>query len=259
MLVNSGIIIPYLFIFASISARRLEKVFDLSHPHGLFRAIAILSLISANFMTISWNTYNPVCLDPRHILFLIPIASIAALHFFKSKHHNKEIKLMFLIAIVGLWSFRIENTLFFKVYLPLLIGVSAFIYMNKENRFKNYLLFIALATCPISLIISAKDLQYNDQRAFIHDHIKADANIHIYTHKVEERLYKFENKFEPTNITWHNINDIILADHSLENYILQNKHSRILSGERTRSLKDFQLKKVAENRPLGIIIYKIKN
>ena len=73
-------------------------IFDISQPHTFLRAFAIVLLLSSNFMTISWTGYNPICLDPRHHLFLIPIAALAAIHFFNSKHSNKKIKLIVLIA-----------------------------------------------------------------------------------------------------------------------------------------------------------------
>ena len=38
----------------------------------------LLSLASINFMTISLTSYNPVCLDPRHILLFSPILSVCS-------------------------------------------------------------------------------------------------------------------------------------------------------------------------------------
>ena len=38
----------------------------------------LMSLASINFMTISLTSYNPVCLDPRHILLFSPIVSICS-------------------------------------------------------------------------------------------------------------------------------------------------------------------------------------
>ena len=38
----------------------------------------LLSLASINFMTISLTSYNPVCLDPRHILLFSPIMSVCS-------------------------------------------------------------------------------------------------------------------------------------------------------------------------------------
>ncbi|CAH1002020.1 hypothetical protein LEM8419_02935 [Neolewinella maritima] len=47
--------------------------------HALFYpATALLSLLSINFMTISLTSYNPVCLDPRHILLFSPILSVCS-------------------------------------------------------------------------------------------------------------------------------------------------------------------------------------
>ena len=44
----------------------------------LYPLTTIVSLLSVNFMTISLTSYNPVCLDPRHILLFSPIMSVCS-------------------------------------------------------------------------------------------------------------------------------------------------------------------------------------
>ena len=43
-----------------------------------YPATTLLSLAFINFMTISLTSYNPVCLDPRHILLFSPIMSVCS-------------------------------------------------------------------------------------------------------------------------------------------------------------------------------------
>ncbi|WP_420460063.1 ArnT family glycosyltransferase [Neolewinella sp.] len=45
---------------------------------ALYPITTLLSLASINFMTISLTSYNPVCLDPRHILLFSPILSVCS-------------------------------------------------------------------------------------------------------------------------------------------------------------------------------------
>ena len=60
----------------------------------------LLSLASINFMTISLTSYNPVCLDPRHVLLFSPILSVCSV-----------LTLPAILRVVGwradTWSFRL--------------------------------------------------------------------------------------------------------------------------------------------------------
>ncbi len=48
------------------------------HGAAFYPVTTLLSLASINFMTISLTSYNPVCLDPRHILLFSPILSVCS-------------------------------------------------------------------------------------------------------------------------------------------------------------------------------------
>jgi len=68
------LIIPMLFAvygmgYYFIKKRELEILF--------YSGIIVVLLLSINFMTISISSYNPICLDPRHIMMVTPIMALA--------------------------------------------------------------------------------------------------------------------------------------------------------------------------------------
>ena len=257
LLVSSGIIVPFIFVFASINYSSLKSIFKTKYSYHFFRLLSILALISSNFMTISWHTYNPMCIDPRHYLFLIPIGSLGALHFFKSKNANKNAKLIGFLLIAGLWSFRINNTLFFKIYLPLFIASYLYAYKSNWKFLSKISLIVALFIQPIAWIRYASKVDYEAQRKFTSVSISNLENITLYSHSAEKNIYNYDQKFKDQNIDWKNIDSIEKRDKNLNNYILENSHSRKLSHEKIVSLKDLKLELICADKSLSIFLYKV--
>jgi hypothetical protein len=256
LLIKSGIIIPYLFIIASLSRRRMHMVFDISQPHTFLRAFAMILLLSSNFMTISWTGYNPICLDPRHHLFLIPIAALAAIHFFNSKHSNKKFKLIVLISGTAIIASYIEILLVFKIYIPLLLATYILLYLHHFKKLAMVFFIIALFSNPLSLILNSIELNYRGQRKFIQENIPFENKVNVYTHKVESRIINYDLKFD-TESNFFRLKDLDERNDSLEIYIILNKYTRHLSGEDKLDLSMYNLDRLAEDRDLGITIYKI--
>ncbi|WP_198664757.1 hypothetical protein [Lewinella sp. IMCC34191] len=76
MLVDSRmvvhLVIAILFLTYLLIRRRLRS------REAILPVIAIMVFLSINFMTISFNSYNPVCTDPRHIMLFGPILSLCS-------------------------------------------------------------------------------------------------------------------------------------------------------------------------------------
>ncbi|PPK86252.1 dolichyl-phosphate-mannose-protein mannosyltransferase [Neolewinella xylanilytica] len=76
LLVDSGFV-----IHGVISLTTLLVVTLRGKVHGdtlLYPLTSVLCLLSINFMTISFDSYNPVCRDPRHIIMFAPILSVCS-------------------------------------------------------------------------------------------------------------------------------------------------------------------------------------
>ncbi len=109
---------------------------------------------------------------------------------------------------------------------------------------------------PLSLILNSIELNYRGQRKFIQENIPFENKVNIYTHKVESRIINYDLEFN-TESNFFRLQDLNERDDSLEIYIILNKYTRHLSGEDKLDLSMYNLDRLAEDRDLGITIYKI--
>lgn len=75
--VSHSLIVPFIFLLARPGMTFRKETYLLNDERSFFIGSAVVLFLSSNFMTISVSSYSPMCLDPRHYLFLIPIAGVA--------------------------------------------------------------------------------------------------------------------------------------------------------------------------------------
>jgi hypothetical protein len=80
LLKASGLLVHAVFALSALLLYAIK-------PHAdramlVYPATVLGCLLSINFMTISLVSYNPVCLDPRHILLFSPIVSVCSAYTF---------------------------------------------------------------------------------------------------------------------------------------------------------------------------------
>ena len=110
---------------------------------------------------------------------------------------------------------------------------------------------------PIAWIKYASKVDYEAQRKFTSVSISNLENITLYSHSAEKNIYNYDQKFKDQNIDWKNIDSIEKRDKNLNNYILENAHSRKLSHEKIVSLKDLKLELICADKSLSIFLYKV--
>ena len=111
-------LLPHLFIAtAGFIVLRLRRV--RGWDAYFYPVTAVLCFLSINFMTISLTSYNPVCLDPRHVLLFSPIlavCSVRTLADLLSRFHRptsgKWFNLVVAILIAGFLKPTIEYELY---------------------------------------------------------------------------------------------------------------------------------------------------
>ena len=143
MCVYQNIILGLVFVLAFLFQRNILTYFKLKDSFSFFFVSSVILLFSSNFMTISFTSYSPMCIDPRHYLFLIPIASIPAAMIITQFIEEKKravpiIIIMFGITVIAFFS---ANNLFSKFYLPLIILLCIYPFLKPEKIFQ--ILFVA--------------------------------------------------------------------------------------------------------------------
>ena len=69
----------FIFVVASLLGKgSLRYYLKLNDSFSFWMVSSVILLLSSNFMTISLTSYSPMCLDPRHYLFMVPVVSIPA-------------------------------------------------------------------------------------------------------------------------------------------------------------------------------------
>jgi len=101
LLKTEGLYIPIL-ICVIISLLR-NKYPTKGKLFGFSAGTIIILILSVNFMSISLTSYNPICIDPRHILFITPIIAICVSNLIGSiiNHDSKYLKYISTGIIIG--------------------------------------------------------------------------------------------------------------------------------------------------------------
>jgi hypothetical protein len=118
---RTGMVMLLIFGLIPLTSSTFTRVFRLEEADDFFPLVFILSVLCCNFMTTSPSHYVPMCEDPRHYLFLTPIAAIMASRGLKLylQHPNKHLWVILAvwIAFYVSMTFHLENQ--YTTYLPL--------------------------------------------------------------------------------------------------------------------------------------------
>jgi hypothetical protein len=191
----------FVFIVAAVMQRGSVRHFRLNDPFSFFLVSALILFLSSSFMTISFKSYSPMCLDPRHYLFLVPAASVPASKiiaaFIRTRQYGIRIAVMLLLVTVI--SFFIPGDTFWKLYLPLLVLFSVYLLAgeNKLLRIPFLILFTAiLILIPADMIRYAGKVKYRKQRDIVVEQVlENNTDGIIITNEVQKRLLRYYSGF----------------------------------------------------------------
>jgi len=222
-------------------------------------------------MSISFTSYSPMCIDPRHYLFLIPVvaipASIIITQFMEEK--KQAIPIIIILLGVSIIAFFATNNIFLKLYLPvtLLFGLYLFLKPNKIFQALFVVIFaIILSLQIVNWIKYAQSVQYEKQKENIFTQIiHKNEKCYVITDEVQKRLGEYYIKFNP-----HSAIQFITYSEFAENpkrngkkILLSNKHTLYLSKLNDNNLP-YYVKNVAasnklffEDQKTGMFMYEM--
>jgi len=86
-----------------------------------------------------------MCLDPRHYLFLVPVAAISAskiiVDYIESKQYASQI--IAALLSITLISFFLQGSTFWKLYLPLFVLFSIYFFTQSGLRAQQFFILQA--------------------------------------------------------------------------------------------------------------------
>lgn len=224
----------YLLLLPVVVSRLRKKSLKLNDPLYFMSLFSILLLLSANFMSISITDYNPMCLDIRHYLFLIPTAAIAVAILLSRPELLKSLKWWLMLALLLSLGVVIgfDNPDLLIHCGPLILILMILIlgsYKEWVRRRLWVLLPIILLLKPIDLIRSAQAYDYPAQRAFVIDKvIKTGEAKSIFTDPVMSRLGNYYLGFQHDKMRFYSFAEVKLNSKMLGKpvYYLRNPASQ---------------------------------
>ncbi|HPF50279.1 MAG TPA: hypothetical protein PK335_01830 [Draconibacterium sp.] len=270
LFISHALITGFLFIFASPKHLFSKNTFLFRTNTGFFVLSAVVLLLSSNFMTISVTGYSPMCLDPRHFLFIVPIAGIAATLLIKDNIQNLNfiVRSIVLGIIVMVVAYVSKSNTSWLLYLPLIVAliVSS---LFRKTRF-NYvifsvLIFIALSINLVQMAIYAYKVDFKKQeKIFKETVLTLDHPALVLTNTVQRNLAHYLNKFNKTGIEVLSYNDFDQHEHTdnIPIYLFKNYYTRYLSGLNDQQLPYYArvtegYEKLYQDKTLDIQFFKI--
>lgn len=227
------IIIPALFF---IPARSLLKA---DNPKTFFISASVVLLVSSNFMSISATSYVPMCLDPRHYLFIVPVATVAATMVLNQYFSLKKFwaGLFGLLCTAFSVSWYLHSNITWHLYLPVGIAVAVALLLKPNRnlgRVFSSLLLIALLIQPVDMMVYARKIDYNGQKKVVKDQlIGKNGKCVVVTDVVQKRVGDYFNGFSPEapcQFISYAEADTFHFRNNERKYLLNNWYTRYLSG-----------------------------
>lgn len=219
--IRSGLF--WLFIFAAVSVvgRKLRGLIWITSVDDFFPVVFMLTLLCCNFMSTSIYHYVPMCEAPRHYLFLVPLAAIAAANglicFFRYPQKYFWVTILFFIIFYLSRKHGFENLYF--TYLPLAIIttialVAALIkFENKRRLILNSILGMGIASVilaqPEQSFIYARQMGYRFQKRLFMKNIKGKSeDIVVVTNPVERNYGPYYMSYDTSHVIFRSFEDI---------------------------------------------------
>lgn len=262
----------FIFVFAVLFKKGGLRYFRLDDSFSFFLVSAVILFLSSSFMTISPTSYAPMCLDPRHYLFLVPVAAIPASRIIVAFLENKQAgsRIIIVLFCVTFISFFLQGDTFWKLYLPLLglFIIYFFIGVKKQYQYVFLILFAAiLLLVPYDMIQYAQQVKYRKQKEIVIEQVlENNKDYTIITNKVQKRLLAYYSQFDEDQTRRFRRFGEYETDVPAEGktLMLLNGHTRYLSLMNQNDLPYYARhippvnRLVFENRELNISIYDMK-
>ena len=272
MLVYQGMATGFIFVIAFLAGKRKCMTLKMADSFSFWVTSSVILLLSSNFMSISLTSYSPMCIDPRHYLFLVPVVSIPASIIIKDFIENKTLKipLAILMLLVTVISIFLQGDSFWQLYFPLFLLMLIFLFINNSRRFQHLfvVLFIAILLIePISMVDYAHKINYKKQKEIFTEYvIKSTDSVVVITNDVQKRLGNYFNSFKNNNITILNYDEYEYdPGDSRRKILFLNWYTRYLSGKDYNDLPNYA-KNIStnnnlllQNKKLNLEIYEMND
>ena len=271
LFISHALITPFIFLLANPKKTFKKETYLFNDELSFFISSAVILFLSSNFMSISAGSYSPMCLDPRHYLFIVPIASIAAALVFKNapKDKNVELRLLIISVILLVIAFINRYDTVWVLYFPLFI-VFLLVYFMKRHPKKELifvaLLFVVLLINPIKMAQYANHVNFNKQEQIVKEQLLSQKEpCLIVTDQVQKNLASYLSGFDKNSgCTFLTYDEFVIPENEIGKpvFLLKNWYTGYLSNLEEQRLPYYakmtqNQEKVFEDSALNIQIYRL--
>ncbi len=203
------------FLLSSLSK---IKRFGFSKPDVFWVTIGLLLLLSANFMTKSYNAYSPMCTDIRHYLFLVPILTVAfapaVVRFFYAEKKSWAVPvfstLLFIIILANIKLISLNAIVIFYVCLVVLLWLIKLV--KKVNATVSTILWIIFLMLwfivPVTQMALDRKNSFSYIKPYIEKHFKKTSETAIVlTDPVMKRIADYYMHWDTSQVRFINERD----------------------------------------------------
>jgi hypothetical protein len=235
---NDLLLFNTLFVFVYFFQRKPRAFWAFPDARSFYACSVLLLFLSANFMSISPTAYVPMCLDPRHYLFLIPVAAIPAAQQIADYLQEKQrvLPLLLLLAAAAVFMFSINGQIWSKPYFPCLLLMGVFFFLPTQRPWLCCLFALGLLGIlligPIRQMQYAGQVRYNAQKEVLYTQLlNKNESCYIITDPVQQRLGRYYSSFKakPYRFLSFDQFDFDTLD-GRKKYVYLNWHTQYLSG-----------------------------
>ena len=237
----------FIFIFAALFQRGSLKRFRLDDSFSFFLVSAVILFLSSSFMTISVHSYSPMCLDPRHYLFLVPVAAIPASRIISDflESGQSGLRILGVLSFAAILSLFLPGRTFWILYLPLLVLFALYYFAGKPPRHQPLFLLLftlVLLLVPLDMVRYAQQVKYRKQRDMVVEQVlQKNKDCIVITDEVQSRLLAYYSHFSVDQSRRFLSFDEFEADPAVDGrkLLLLNWYTRYLSGMEESDLPYF--------------------
>jgi hypothetical protein len=270
--IYQGLATGFIFVIAILFQKKAKSYFRVDDSFSFFLISAIILFLSSSFMTISPSSYAPMCLDPRHYLFLVPVAAIPASAIIADfvEHKKAAIQIILALFCVTILSFFLRGDTGWKLYLPLTTLFLIYFFIQKKRSYQRLFLVLfsaILLLLPLHMVSYAQKVKYRKQKEIlVQQLIENSRDCVIITNDVQKRLLHYYSAFNKNEShSFKNFNDFD-ADTAIggRKLLLLNWYTEYLSGLEMNDLPYYAQNISAANTAIfesqdpAISIYELK-
>ncbi len=271
LFLTNDLLLGFLFVIPGLLFIPVQSLLKTDTPKSFFVVASVILLVSSNFMSISATSYVPMCLDPRHYLFIIPVVSLGATFVVKDYFTQVKFRLLlfFLLSIAFAVTWYQHSNSAYLLYLPLaiLIGLTLLLELNDRRKglFVSVMLLILLLQ-PADMMRYARKVDYKRQKANVmNELIDKNGQCVVITDVVQKRLGNYYSGFSsiaPCQFISYAEADTFHFKNNVRKYLLNNWYTRYLSGMDDQDLPFYAVSAsypVFSDKKLNFYLYDLGN